>query len=1565
MKRILYLALCSLLLAGLILCFAACGDDEETPGSSNKPDTSSSSAKGSSVESSSDNSSKEPDDGAESPDDDNSSENGSDPSTNSSKPQTGSSSSGTGNSSSSGNTQPPSGEEHQHTYSNDYTYDGQNHYYKATCEHGDEMKDVEPHTFDDNGDCKCGYHQHVYSSNFSFDADNHFKKAICVHSEEITEVEAHSYNEQNLCKCGKMKDVVEDVIAALVANRDAITSGTSVQTSYNNILGSVSAANTTYVFYDNYVYVKQEEDYINEYYYSYDEGKLIAIFIQNGGSVNVDTEASEENLHGARYILGCVDDYTTYACGAEQLLEYFYKSGIAKASNVFSASKDGNSYSMSYGFCIVDDWANYYYQISATFTVDESTSTLETAFVTVDRYASESYTVIDGIYVINEDAEPNFKTTFEIEQTTEAHENVENPYDSSKILLDSIVVKDKNGADIEEVTIKQRADEIIKLFLSDITPSTALLSLCEIEIIVKDEADGNVVTVNQFYNDFDKSYSFYIDIPGVYEITVRINDVSFITTAEISAKIPLGIAAQVYDTTSGLFNKTKKVEVYAGAPLYLMSYVESGFDGAYTATFLDENVVNASLTDGEIGGKAVTVFKSNVIGEYIVKIASAADKSVHCQLVITVVEAPSVEELLVGEYFKNDNRGDRIVTAIFDSENSTVSVTYAGSYGEETTVLSYTVTDGDINFEVASGDEFVEEFYVNELYQLVMVIYGETYALEQIVVETTLVSSGTITVEDVANEGKYSYKYAFELYSDGEFVFYKDYSKTRDISLVKKSGAYMFKLAGMDAQALVKVSGEAGVLAGEYSIDGVVNLEITVDSAAKPVMEPQYGTLEVIDRAASTSESNKSFVYGYEIIDGEFVFYRYGELTDKISLTNIGGEYSFLYENIANYMVLEKTVGADDILGGTYVIERYMPSLFRIAEIIITPGAPSPQKPVVIEDPYGSFVLKDNVSDTLSGIYNYEIVNGEFVVYKDGVVTTDVIITTDGDYTYYIQCGSLEEPMLLVKIEGAEFALAGYYEAQTDVACLYSITFTPGVLDAEETTGTLVIEDNLNGTVGGTYTYEFINGVFEIYKDGVLTNDVLIMQNIDGTYSFQCVGIVPQLLIKVEGMSALIEGTYVVNGETEGVFVLTFTPGIVEDIPVYVEEGTIVVTDNNGGAADGSYTYKLTDNGVIYVFKNGILTNEIVITINGEDNYTFYTSALSLPQALVMIKGENGMLSGKYQVVAGESVLYQVLILKNGYELPIVYVEEGTIEVTDNNGNVIGGSYIYKITDEGKVVIFKNGEITNEFVITIGENGELIFNCSAIENEHELVMVKGEDNMFSGKYQIANGENVLYELLILKDGYELPIIYVEEGTVEIIDSVAGTISGSYVYKITDEGAFHIFKDGAIIDYIGITSGENDTYFFFCTDLDAPVILVKVKGEYGMLSGGYRIMDDATVKYEVLILKNGYEMPTSPEKQLAVGENTIVVNDTVNGAAAIFKAESNGDVTISSANGETNALVYLVINGTESFVELPNKVSLSAGQTLKIVVKTADGRLDEIELEIRFEKKNGVFDDEEI
>jgi len=1371
MKKFLYLAMCLLMVTSLCLCFVACGDDEEPTDSSIEPSGTSSSVSESKTDSqkptpstpsatdsskpadseATDSSIQTPDstDKSDVPESTGSSEKVDSTESSTEKPDTddttvsstGSSKDEPGDTTDSSTT-PPSQEDHEHTYATVLSYDDKSHYYAATCEHTNEKKDVEEHTHDAvTGNCKCGHHVHIYSDKLSYDANNHFYKAICEHFNEVTGIEAHSFNEQNECKCGRVNDDLAAMLEELIKNKGNVTNGTSTQTNKNFFEGVeiVSGTTVTYIFYNDYAYVKEEGDYINEFYYSDNDGKLIAIQIQNGGKPFVDSEASVENLEGARYGFACFGDYETYVCGVERLVKYFYDNAVAVAPDSYEISKENNVYTLDYAFCVVqEDWVDYYYVVNMEFTVDESTTTLASANITVERYSEDNYTVVDGEYVLNEDAEYNYHTSYVVTQSTAANEEVDNPYDAEKILLDSIVIKDRDGNDIEEVVIEQRADEPVKLFLSDITPSTALLELCNIEVIVMNEADGTPININPEYNSYDNSYTFFVSIPGSYKVEFKIDDMTFTTTLSLQPKIPLAMGVQVYDFVLGEFNKTKKTEIYVDTELYITSYVDSGYDGEYIANIVSGNVDAATLIAGEIGGKTATIFKASAIGEYVIEIKSKHASGVAAQLRVIVTEAPTFEEILAGKYFEKDEHGKEIVNVEFDSyENIAYIVFMHPDYDYEPidSTIRYTIADGKIEFVTEEdSEELIDDIYINEQYQLVVEILEDEYVLEKLVEEAELVSSGKMTVEDISVENGSEVEYAFELYSTGEFMFYKNYSKTKEVALSYRNGAYSLRRMGKETVTLVKINGDANTLDGVYSADGNVTVVITVDDEATYVKEPTFGTIKVVDYAYSSGSENSkhNFVYGYEIIDGEFVIYRYDVVTEDVQLIDLGGEYSFFYPGVASAQILEKVEGGDDVLGGQYTIEMNVGIIITVADIIITPGDIAPSRPIVIEKEYGAIYIEDhdgNATD-LTGTYYYELVDGGFVIYKDGVITTDLIITAYPDGTYYFQCEGIV-PLIMNKQDGVEGGLEGTYVVngindEGHAFNIFHISFVPGELEIEEDFGTLVIEDKNNGSIGGTYYYEIIDGGFVFYKeDGTkVTNEFFLTIGMDGvTYSFQATGfLIPRPLVKVEGMSVLFGGKYTVSGENGVAYEFTFAPGVGEKPISYIENGTLEIVDNDAATVGGSYTYAITEEGAIHIFKDGELTNDVAVSVGMNGGYIFKCAALQLPCELVKGKGEAGMLSGKYYAYNEGQAIYELLFLADGYEMPAateqaLVVGENTVVINDAIDGVIvtftaeafGNVTITDLTGNGIIVVYQvtqNGtnliQLPNSFKLQAG-----------------------------------------------------------------------------------------------------------------------------------------------------------------------------------------------------------------------------------------------------------------------
>ena len=95
------------------------------------------------------------------------------------------------------------GDTHQHTYSDKWTTDSENHWHKATCEHTDAIASKGAHVdTDENGQCDvCGLgdgHNHNYSDEWCNDATNHWHAATCDgHADEKIVVAPHSDEDEN------------------------------------------------------------------------------------------------------------------------------------------------------------------------------------------------------------------------------------------------------------------------------------------------------------------------------------------------------------------------------------------------------------------------------------------------------------------------------------------------------------------------------------------------------------------------------------------------------------------------------------------------------------------------------------------------------------------------------------------------------------------------------------------------------------------------------------------------------------------------------------------------------------------------------------------------------------------------------------------------------------------------------------------------------------------------------------------------------------------------------------------------------------------------------------------------------------------------------------------------------------------------------------------------------------------------------------------------------------------------------------------------------------------------
>ncbi|MBE6674978.1 MAG: hypothetical protein E7596_07710 [Ruminococcaceae bacterium] len=871
MKKLLYLALCIVLLLGMISCFVACGDDEEEPAPTPSGTDNSTGSSKPSTESSGNNSGNSGSSGSSGNTDTSTGGSGT---TDSGKDDPGSEDSGNGGSGSTDEEKPP---EHTHTFASEYSYDEINHYYAATCEHTNEKAGTEPHAHDVyTGECKCGH---------------------------------------------KVTNLFENAINVILANRGSVTSGSSIYKYSFVEMNTQTTITTGYKFYEDYLYVRDLSDYTNEYYYAVDskDNSMFSVIVQsstgNSTAVVLNKDASVDNLKGAEFNLSCIEEGDTIVYGAEELVNYFYQLALAEGTqDLVTEIKDG-VFAISFVTCAVGDQADLY-NIGVGFGIDKETNTLSAVSIMIDKYDSEKYELVDNKYVLVENVQPLYKYNYTIKQSTEEIEYVENPYDPDKAKVDSLVVKNDKGENIEDITYYlPDGGGKVELFLSDVTPSTAMLGLCEKDIRIVDKATGEEITKPYTYFDPTKnSLLFSLNIPGSYTMTIIVDGNEYTTDVEVALRKPNMISSQVYNSSISEFENYSVTTVYCGSPLYFKSLVPQYCDGSYKATFIgDVDEAVATIVDGEINGNAVSVFTANQVGTYKIKIESTVMENKSCIFTVNVVEAPSVDNILCGTYMGVDADGQSTVNLTFDTENSTIEVDLT-EYGFTTKeVISYTYKDGKLTYEYVSGDNFVTSFYMTEGFELVIVVYDDyTFLLESTTEVIETVATGTFVLEG----GELAGTYKFELYSNDVFAFYKGEELTTEFSLVIKDGAYMFKLKDGAEQKLIKLEGTAGELDGKYKTESSsVNITITEDVPEPVVLE---GTLHLTDRATGNTENSYTGDYAFICTDGVFTFYKDGEVCKDISLTVNNGIYTLKFPSVASGCTLVKTKGEDDSIEGTY-----------------------------------------------------------------------------------------------------------------------------------------------------------------------------------------------------------------------------------------------------------------------------------------------------------------------------------------------------------------------------------------------------------------------------------------------------------------------------------------------------------------------------------------------------------------------------------------------------------------------------------------------------------------------
>lgn len=343
--------------------------------------------------------------------------------------------------------------EHEHTFSDKWSSDAENHWHAATCEHGENHGSKAPHADEDeDGLCDvCEYevgHTHTFVDEWTIDDERHWKEPTCSHTDvkgdedlhkdddtngecDVCGGHVHTLNSAGFCTtCDQqIKPIVEtdigSVIGAATTRGDKVNGG-SVEMTY---AGTTVTEGTTqsqwhkqdFIIGTNGTYTKRTENEVdgasglltgklmfteNWIPYGTDDNIVGVSAITVDGKYIFAMPAS----FGANDLLGYYYAVSVFADGysADQLLYAIYEaSQLETASDLeITHDIDANKYEFSFNVFIVNEThqsddsvvynVNYYeLEIAFTYTDDYVITSLD---IVCDCYTSDPGASTGGTY---------------------------------------------------------------------------------------------------------------------------------------------------------------------------------------------------------------------------------------------------------------------------------------------------------------------------------------------------------------------------------------------------------------------------------------------------------------------------------------------------------------------------------------------------------------------------------------------------------------------------------------------------------------------------------------------------------------------------------------------------------------------------------------------------------------------------------------------------------------------------------------------------------------------------------------------------------------------------------------------------------------------------------------------------------------------------------------------------------------------------------------------------------------------------------------------------------------
>lgn len=578
----------------------------------------------------------------------------------------------------------PTNDDHEHTYSTDWVYNSTQHWHAASCEDTNSVSDQAAHADDDNdGVCDvCGYnydHTHVYSSEWSSDGTSHWHEALCGHT-TTSDTAAHTTNAAGVCTvCGYQAgtpdvSTVESALAVAEVQSYLAEHGEGTISYYNDIYGRTSNYSLSYDIYEDYTYIYYStSSSTTETWNSLTQsGSVFSVVSSNGSTPTLNTEeVPVEALNGYAFNDGLNITGTTYY-GITNLVVGLYEDAVyygyldEDSLTVPGEDSDVYSFSMSYyrmGYTGANNETRYqasdvYYVVTVEFTLSTQ-NYIDSVSVIAETYDSDCMTFEDdeSAGTLIEGVTPYIRYTYTLEQ------GGRNPYVYEEVMMSSFDIVDADGNVISEDTVVQLTPYYsTNLYIDNILPTTADTSLDAITIVsleqYNEESDEyesisrGYTTVNAYYYSSTGRLTITGYAEGIYRLTLQSANVTVYINLDVSYPAPTEISATANGTAADSYN------TYTGVSVTIAGSVTYGYATGYTVEITSDNAADATLTGSSSAGYT---FSSDVAGTYTLTVTSTAAESVSDTITIVVAEAPSVSEVLNGNYvydITDDYTGD-------------------------------------------------------------------------------------------------------------------------------------------------------------------------------------------------------------------------------------------------------------------------------------------------------------------------------------------------------------------------------------------------------------------------------------------------------------------------------------------------------------------------------------------------------------------------------------------------------------------------------------------------------------------------------------------------------------------------------------------------------------------------------------------------------------------------------------------------------------------------------------------------------------------------------------------